>query len=123
MLSFTLDTNCIIDIAVARPCASAIRSLATAHAEHRADVALVAVSASERQSGDTYFENYSDFATRMMTLGLGHLTVLKPMLYRGIGFWGQGLWPSADMKDREHAIHDALFPNVSFEWLDFARTR
>jgi len=120
MLSFTLDTNCIIDIAEARPGAAAIRSLATAHAEHRADVALVAVSASERQEGDTYFENYSEFATRIATLGLSQLPVLLPMHYYGVGFWGRGLRASADLKNRERAIHDTLFPNVSFSWLDFA---
>jgi hypothetical protein len=51
MRSFTLGTNCLIAIDEDRPEAVAVRALADAHAAGKADVAAVAISASEKQSG------------------------------------------------------------------------
>jgi hypothetical protein len=81
MVSFTLDTNCIIDVAENRPGAAAIRALADAHAAGEADVALVAVSASERQPGDKYLDNFNVFQERLTALRLNHLTVLPSIAY------------------------------------------
>ena len=39
--TFTLDTNCIIDVAKKRPAAPAVQALADAHTAGRADVAVV----------------------------------------------------------------------------------
>jgi hypothetical protein len=120
MVSFTLDTNCIIDVAEGRPGAAAIRDLADAHAAGEADVALVAVSASERQQGDKYLENFSDFQERLTALSLNHLTVLPSIGYWNIGFYGLGIWPDEQMVERERSIHESLFPSIPFAWPDFA---
>jgi hypothetical protein len=121
MLSFTLDTNCIIDVAVNRPSASDVMRLVDAHRAGTADVAVVAVSASERQSGDEYLRSYDEFETRLKDLGLSHLRILLPVLYCDIGFWDRGLWADAAMKRREQEIHAVLFPTIEFAWQDFAR--
>jgi predicted nucleic acid-binding protein len=63
---FTLDTNCLIDIAENRPAAAAVRALAAAHAEGRADVAIVAISASEAQLGGRFIQNYDEFRNRLV---------------------------------------------------------
>lgn len=60
MLTFTLDTNCAIAIAIGegRPEAKAIRALADAHARGKANVALVAITASERQKDGEPLESF-----------------------------------------------------------------
>ncbi|MEO9337216.1 hypothetical protein ABFT80_07255 [Mesorhizobium sp. SB112] len=120
MLTFTLDTNCIIDVADNRPEADGVIALAKAHAEGKADVAFVAVSASERQPGDRYLDSYSDFHGRLEALGLDHLTELKGIAYMDISYWDHSMWGSDEMTAREEAIHRVLFPNIAFRWTDFA---
>lgn len=110
MTSFTLDTNCIIDVDEGRPAAAHIIALAQAQQRGGADVALVAVSASERQAGDRYLDNYADFSQRVARLGLGHLPVLPTIAYFNIGFYDVGLWADQAMVDRERAIHAVLSP-------------
>src|ERR1700730_2763665 len=118
--TFTLDTNCIIDVAENQPAAWAGRTLADAHAG-RADVAVIAMSASEKQQGGHYIRNFAEFRDSLVSLGLGHLNVILPMGYWGISFWGQCLWPSDATKKLEHKIHLILFPAVQFLWEDYCR--
>lgn len=121
MITFTLDTNCIIDLAEGRAGANAIRALSVSSAQGRAQVAVVSVSASERQPGDTYLENYGDFKARLVALQIDHLMVLPTIAYWGIGFWGVGLFGgTAEMVARERQIHETLFPTIPFAWSDFA---
>jgi hypothetical protein len=79
MRSFTLGTNCLIAIDEDRPEAVAVRALADAHAAGKADVAAVAISASEKQSGGGSIENFAEFRRRMAVLGLAHLDALPPV--------------------------------------------
>jgi hypothetical protein len=111
--TFTLDTNCIIDVAENRPATEAVRTLADAHAG-RADVAVVAMRASETQQGGHYIRNFAEFRDRLVSLGLGHLNVILPMGYWDISFWGQCLWADEATLKREHEIHSILFPPVQF---------
>ena len=87
MTTFTLDTNCLIDVDEGREAAPHVLALAAAHARGEADVALVAVSASERQPGDTYLPRYEDFQGRVARPGLGHLPVLLGMAYFDMSYW------------------------------------
>jgi hypothetical protein len=119
--SFTLDTNCIIAIADSRPEAVPVRALADAHVEGRADVAIVAMSASEKQQRGTYIQDFTEFQKRMAALGLSHLTVLPPMLYFDITFWNWAVWSDDAMQALEKQIHGTLFPNVEFLWQDYCR--
>jgi hypothetical protein len=112
--TFTLDTNCLIAVANNEPAAGAVRALADAHTAGRADVAVVAMSASEKQRGGYYLRNFAEFRDRLVSLGLGHLNVILPMGYWGISFWGHCLWPDDATKKLEHEIHSILFPAVQF---------
>jgi hypothetical protein len=88
MRSFTLDTNCLIAIDEARPDARAVRVLADAHAAGKAEVAAVAISASEKQSGGGSSENFVEFRRCMEALGLAHLDALPPMAYHDCDVYG-----------------------------------
>jgi hypothetical protein len=79
--SFTLDTNGIIAVANGEPETAAVRALAASHAVGRAQVAVVAISASEQARGDTVLTNFADFQSWLTGLGLGHLDILRPMAY------------------------------------------
>lgn len=122
MVTFTLDTNCIIDVAEGRPAARFVKSLLDAHAKG-ADVALVASSASERQQDGGFLANLSMFQERCRSLGFGDLALLPPIARWGVSFYGIGLYSWPEGMVREKAIYQRLFPNSSFEWRDFAEER
>jgi hypothetical protein len=127
MLSLSLDTNCVIALDVVRndptSCraaeAGAVRSLVSAHKERKADVALVAISASERQKDKGHLENFSVFQERLASLGLGHLELLHPMTYFDVTFWDSSLWVDEEMEALERSIHEILFPDIPFLWSDY----
>lgn len=123
MLRFTLDTNCIIDLAEKRWSEKSIRDLARAHESGHAKVAVVAASASERQEGGTQLQNFKEFQNRLASLGIAKLDILKTLFYWDVGFWD---W-SFEMEPRhaplEQSIHSILFPSVECQWSEFCRSR
>lgn len=119
MLTFSLDTNCIIAIDANRAEASSVRALADAHASGTADVRLVAISASERQKSGDQLEMFSEFPKRMASLGLGHLPLLLPMMDPSVRtYWGDCLWPDEQMVLLERELHEVLFPGIPHFWQD-----
>ena len=127
MLSLSLDTNCVIALDEVRNDskshraaeARAVRSLVDAHTALNADVALVAISASERQKDNGHLENFSIFQARLASLGLEHLELLHPMLYFDVTFWDASLWFDEEMQALERSIHEILFPGIPFLWSDY----
>lgn len=122
-LTFTLDTNCIIALDLGRPEATFIHELVRAHGNGKASVAVVKITASERQKSDdcqdAYLENFAEFETRLKKLGLDGLELLEPMGYWNVGFWDHMLWSDEKMEALERCIHQILFPNKPFLWTDF----
>lgn len=123
VLRFTLDTNCILAVAENRCEAAHVRRLAALHGSQAVSVALVAISASERQRPHVAITTFDQFVQRVTTLGLGHLEVIAPMGYWGISFWGHALCASAEMRELEHKIHNILFPNIEFDYEAFCSAR
>lgn len=127
MLSLSLDTNCVIALDEVRtnPAshraaeARAVRSLVNANTERKADVALVAISASERQKDNGHLESFSTFQERLVSLSLGHLELLHPMLYFDVTFWDASLCSDEEMQTLERSIHEIMFPNIPFLWSDY----
>jgi hypothetical protein len=119
MRTFTLDTNCVIAIEECRPESAAVRALADAHAAGRAHVAIVAMSASEKQRTGSHVHNFEEFRQRLVSLGLDHLDILKPMAYFDITFLDWCLLTDGPMERLERQIHSVLFPTVEFNWHDY----
>src|SRR5438128_64282 len=119
MLSFTLDTNCIIAIDESRSEAEAIKTLVGAHLAGQVRVALVAISASERQKDQGYIKNYSMFLERLRSLGLGDVETLKPTAYWDVTFFDYSLPTGPEMTNLERSIHEILFPTMEFRWKDY----
>jgi len=123
MHTFTLDTNCIIAIDEGRAEATAVRALADAHMSGIANVAIVAISASEKQRDGGLIEEFSQFQHRLTSLGLAHLELLSPMFYFGVTYWDWCIWSEPSLEDIERRIHEILFPNVEFLWQDYCAAR
>jgi hypothetical protein len=121
LTTFTLDTNCLIAIDEHRPEETPVRSLADAAAAGNASVAVVAISASEKQQGGGAIQNFGEFRERLSRLGLGHLEILPPLSYWDITFWDWSLWADAKGEALERNIHNILFPQVEFFWPDYCR--
>lgn len=127
MLSFSLDTNCILalDDVRANPESSrldeaqGVLKLVTAHERLRAQVAVVAISASERQKNTAYLESFSVFQQRLELLGLAGLELLYPMAYWDITFIDASLWSDDAMQMLEQSIHEILFPGMPYLWQDY----
>ena len=119
MKTFTFDTNCIIHIDDNRDCKDFILKITDAHRNNQIHAAFVAVSASERQPGDSYLETYSDFTSRLARLGLQDIPHINGMSYWGLSYWNHAIYASEDMVQREREIHGVLFPNTEFRSADF----
>jgi hypothetical protein len=123
MLSFSLDTNCIIALDEGRPESNAIRALADAHAAGVAKVGLVAISASERQRDRPPLTNFTLFQERITSLGLAHLELLYPMGYFNVTFFNACLLAGPEMRALETTIQGILFPTIPVSWPEYCRNR
>ncbi|MBY2921031.1 hypothetical protein HF259_06205 [Rhizobium leguminosarum] len=120
---FTLDTNCLIAVEDNRPEKDAVLSLVAAAKDGRADVAIVASSASERQIGGGYLANIGDFVTRLGELGFGHLELLKPIGAFDVSFYDHAIYPSPEQIELQKEIFSALFPTIEPSWSKHAAGR
>ena len=118
-LTLTLDTNCLLAVAEDRPEALAIRTLIAAHRSRRANVAVAAISASERQRGGTMLDNFSKFTDRLHILGLEGLPLLLPMCYWDVMYWDACVEATPPQMELEVRIQSILFPTVPCAWPDY----
>lgn len=123
MTSFTLDTNCLIDIAEDRPAAVHIRALLAAGTRGDADLALVASSASERQQGGTFLASMAAFEERRSALGFDGLPLLPSIGRWDVSFFDHSVCGSEEGSAREAAIYSLLFPTSPVEWAEYAAAK
>jgi hypothetical protein len=120
--TFTLDTNCIIAIENENEepdNARAILRLVELHRRGLADVAVVAMMASENPRSNTHVGSFDDFLLRLERSGLSRLRIILPLAYWGVSFWGQALWSDADGAALERNLHAILFPTLQFDYRDY----
>jgi hypothetical protein len=121
-MRFTLDTNCLIDVEEGRPSASFIRDLVSLHGKNGITVAISSIGASERQRAGGYAQNFSEFQAKLKALGFEGLEHLPPLAYWNICFFDHCVM--ADKSNTlEQDIHNVLFPNIEFMWVDYAKAR
>lgn len=120
MPSFTLDKDCLIDIEDDRPAKPHVLALVAAAGDGRADVAMVASAASERQIGGGTLASIVPFHERMTALGFGNIGLLKPICYFDISFFNWYVAGGDPITGREREIFRALFPGREPKWADFA---
>lgn len=121
MVRFTLDTNCLIDVEEGRPDGPYIRELVSRHG-NGVNVAVSAIGASERQRNGGYAQNFSEFQQKLNAIGFGGLELLLPLAYMDVCFLDHCVMAGeADTLERD--IHNVLFPNIEFLWIDYANAR
>jgi|SRR6185295_10140099 len=121
-MRFTLDTNCLIDVEDGRPNASFIRDLVSRSGKNGITVAISSIAASERLRVGGYAQNFSEFQAKLRAIGFESLERLPPLLYWNICFFDHCVM--SDGKDTlEQGIHNVLFPNIEFMWVDYAKAR
>ena len=121
-MRFTLDTNCLIDVEEGRPNALFIRGLVSLHGKREIKVAISSIGASERQRAGGYAQNFSEFQAKLKAIGFDTLELLLPLAYWDVCFWDHCVM--TDESDTlEQEIHNALFPNIEFMWVDYAKAR
>jgi hypothetical protein len=111
MKKFTLDTNCIIDLEENRPNSQYIRQILQAWQAGEIELAVVAISASEKQRGGIYAKTYDDFRKKLAAVGLAGVTELLPKAYWNVSYWNRALWTDKEEK-LEGQIWGLLFPGV-----------
>jgi hypothetical protein len=120
VITFTLDTNCLIDVEDNRPARDSILRLIAAADRGFADVAMVASSAAERQPGGGYLKTLTAFKDRMQQLGFDSVKMLMPIARWDLSFWDYGILPSEAQMQRERLIFETLFPDTPYSWQEYA---
>jgi hypothetical protein len=101
MGTYTLDTNCLIDVEEDRPAGQYVKMMLYRSSASEIDLALVASSASERQQAGGFSDHYSNFDVRRKQLGFGQLVVLKPIARKDVNFFDHSLISGTDLDIRE----------------------
>ena len=121
-MNLTFDTNCIVDLEQkngnAFPALEILRNL---HNEGKVNIAVVAISASERVQGGTYASSFVDFKKKLAAAGLERVNILQPICYWDITFFDWCLYADEQMVELERKIHEILFPEISFNYADFCK--
>lgn len=126
MIKVTLDHNCIIALENNEASAPYIKELINMNDKNKIILQVVSIGAAERLPDGRHISNITEFKERIVVVGLGHVTILKPIAYWGLSFWGWGLnsdGPNGSMKTLEREIHKILFPEIEFEYVDFCKAR
>jgi hypothetical protein len=113
MPSFTLDWNAVIALENAEPEGADVSALIEAHRKKRADVALVATSASENSREKRFPEDYHVFARRIEGLGINDLPVLLTPGVFGLTFFDHCYFVDEDRYNTQvSALWSTLFPSI-----------
>jgi hypothetical protein len=130
-VNVTLDTNYIIDLEKAvgtasqavEGRASQLRTLAKMHDDHKINLRVVAISASERKPDRTCASNFSEFTNRITAVGLGKVEILKPLGYFDVTYSEWCVTANVPMLELEQKIHEILFPEIQFSYEEFCKKK
>ncbi|MDH5794111.1 MAG: hypothetical protein OEZ18_06090 [Candidatus Bathyarchaeota archaeon] len=123
MLDVTLDNNCIIDLEQNNAIASHLRKLIQMHCDHKINLRVVAISASERKPDQTYVSHFDEFKERINKIGLGDVKILETIAYVGLSFVGYCLVGGGALEELESEIQGILFPRIELCYSDFCKKR
>jgi hypothetical protein len=119
-ITFTLDTNCLIDLELGEGGVLHLRRLLTAHDANRITVGVSAAAASERLPDGLFAPNFSGFQQRVSRLSTRPMDLLRPLCYLDISYLDWSILGDEQLVAQEEAIHQVLFPRIEFKWSDHA---
>jgi hypothetical protein len=117
MLTFTLDTNCLIAVEQQRLSeAPAVEQLVRRHRAGEVVVRLVATTAAENQLDGTMASNFSYFQQRMRGLGLDDLEILRPVCCLDLSYSDWCVIGHDTTAQEVEQLHTILFPTAQFSY-------
>src|SRR3569833_2005815 len=119
-MRLTLDNNCIVAVENGEPASQAVRGLSQANRKGRDVVAVLGISASERQRGGAYPTSIVEFRSQLEKLGLSEREIYKPTSIWDVTYWDWSEFASSEDVALERRIHDAMFPPDDFDWCSVA---
>lgn len=114
--TMTLDINCVVDLEKTRENAPFVKKLVAYYLQGTIDIAVVAISASEKQQDGSYPITFEEFRRRLDDVGLSEATILPALAYWNICFFDQAVWGSTESEELERQIHGILFPTKNFKF-------
>jgi hypothetical protein len=118
VLTFTLDTNCLIAVEEQRPDAPAVEALVARHRASTAVVRVVATAAAETQLDGTVLDNFSGFQERLARIGLSDLEILRPVCVVDLSYLDWCVLAHDEAEDEGRELHEVLFPTAPFDYTD-----
>ncbi|MFC1437393.1 hypothetical protein ABUW04_03915 [Streptacidiphilus sp. N1-10] len=115
MLSFTLDTNCIIAVEEPRPATEAVLELVARQRTGTAVVRLVATTAAENQRDGTVLDNFARFQERLRGLNLEDLEILAPVAVCDLTYLDWCVFAHDEAEAEARQLHDVLFPTMPYD--------
>lgn len=112
-MKITLDTNCLIDLETKGERQLCMEKIISKF--KKSDLAVVAVSASDKNFNGMTIENFSEFKKWLLDLDLKDLRILKSLAYESIAYFDWAIIPTDEMIELDHKIHDILFLGLPYE--------
>jgi len=122
-VKITLDTNCIIDLEQNRPGAEALKALIDASQRGQVELAVAAISASEKTPSGDYLSNFSEFEERIKRLGLSGAEILEPMGIYDVTYYEHFIYSDDGMEKLLQEVHAVLFPRIPFNHHEYRLSR
>lgn len=119
-MKVTFDTNCLIDLELKQHAGPYLEKLVKAHNADTLAIQVPAIAASERMPDGKYAGNFELFKKRVVTLSQKPFEILKPIGGYEITYLNWALLADEQMIQLEQQIHNILFPNHEFRWVDHA---
>lgn len=118
MLSFTLDTNCLIALEEQRPDAAPVEALVARQRAGTALVRVVATTAAENQRDGGVLDNFSVFQARLQQLSLNDLEILPPICVLDLSYLDWCVVAHDEAEDECRRLHEVLFPTAPFDYTE-----
>jgi hypothetical protein len=79
------------------------------------ELAVAAISASEKTLTGGYSTNFHEFEERIKHVGLGTASILEPLGIYGVTYYGHSLYSDDSAVKLLQEIHIILFPGIPFD--------
>ena len=119
----TFDTNQLLDIKNCTGDMASLTQLLKFNTAKLITICIPATAASENQPSGGPLDEYSRFSALVSSLPIDRYEELIPMSYMDMTYYDRGLWVGQEQVELEHKIHDILFHEVEYDYVDYIATR
>jgi hypothetical protein len=122
-MKITFDHNLLIALEVGQGHdLGNLKRLVSLHDNNQITICVSAIGASERLKDKSYASSFGDFRKRIQGLSIKEFEILRPPIYLDITYWDWCIWGNDETIALEKEIYQTLFPEIEFEWQDYAQS-